>query len=245
MRLANTIAALCIGATSALAQSDHATERSHAPVHAPRLQLDPLRAFRHIEQGAAQVAADRAERLRAKQRGAPDKPEKPAPRPARRPTGAQRYIAAVVSCADADLDVPGLLLQRRADILSISNPGPVLRRDEIRLLDETITTERLPLVIVLVHDDCSTARHRAKRRHPARPLSAVEYGTIVARHLLRQSEVAAAQHARGTFEVAVGLVAESGDITWHAPWVDAPPLGKIPEPKPRAVPPTPTPRAHH
>ncbi|MCA8943189.1 MAG: hypothetical protein KDB80_11570 [Planctomycetes bacterium] len=236
MRRAYAMAALCL-ATGLVSAQERPTAGNPHPLHAPRLRLDPVRAFQHIEQGAERMRAHRAARLQHAEHGDPGSQPPLPPTPARRPTGAGRHIAAVVACADGDFDVSALLLQRRPDLLILANPGPVLRRDEIALLERSIETERLPLCIVLVHDDCPTAEAREHTRSARRPLSSREYGEIVARHLLRQSRLAQQAQRLGRFEVVVGHVAANGDITWHAEALEAPPLGRgAPAPRPEPDP---------
>ncbi|HEU4418902.1 MAG TPA: hypothetical protein VFT55_08175 [Planctomycetota bacterium] len=113
-----------------------------APTHAPLPVLRPLDAWLHIRAGnAAWLSAREAGR--------------PAPAP-ERPGGAGRYVCAVFTCADADVDIPAVLGLDRRDVLLISTPGPFVSPEAISLLERLVREERLSLVLVLAHTTCRT-----------------------------------------------------------------------------------------
>ena len=126
------------------------------PTHAPLPVLRPLDAWLHIRAGnAAWLSARDAGR--------------PAPAP-ERPGGAGRYVCAVFTCADADLDVAAVLGLHRRDVLLISTPGPFVSPESISLLERLVREERLSLVLILAHTACRTlVPVRADARPGAEP----------------------------------------------------------------------------
>jgi carbonic anhydrase len=147
--LALTAAVALASAASAPAQEHKpAAEQKRGsklpPAHAPHPELPPALALHHLRQGneaAVQARADKA----------------PEPKPRPRPAGAGRYLCAVLTCADADLDVAALFGLRRQDVLVISKPGPFVDAEATALLEHCITEERLTMVVILTHADCVTA----------------------------------------------------------------------------------------
>ena len=117
------------------------------PTHAPKLGLPPLLAWQHVRAGNAARVKAQAE-------------QKDAPAPAPRPSGAGRYVCAVLTCADADVDVAALLGLRRRDVLLLSVPGPFVTPDAVALLEQAVAEQQLSLVIVLGHADCRTLATR-------------------------------------------------------------------------------------
>src|SRR5690606_35225862 len=138
-------------------RAEHKRGAPERPAHQPHPELKPADAMQHLHLAhtAAQAARDN---------GTPP----PAPRP--RPAGAGRYVAAVITCPDADLDVPTLLGVARAEILWISKPGPFTSTETVPLSGQLTYNERLSLVVLLGHDECST-RSLGERTAAQRSLS--------------------------------------------------------------------------
>ena len=121
--------------------------------HAPLPHLHPLDALRHLQRGnAALLAARRAREA--------------APEPAPRPSGAGRYVCAVLVCADADADVPALLGLRRQDVLVLAAPGPFVSPETAALLDRVVAEERLSLIVVLGHEPCRSLAPTVRAGEP-------------------------------------------------------------------------------
>jgi carbonic anhydrase len=153
----------------------------------------------------------------------------PAPLPPR-PAGAGRYVVAVVTCADAAIDVPALLGLRSEDVLLISNAGATADGDAIELLERAVARERLSLCIVLTHADCASlsrapagdergsARGAAAREFAARrrlPLDKAQ--ALLQRELLLGASTLLADATRsGNLNVvAASADAATGALAWH------------------------------
>ena len=116
--------------------------RKMRAVGAARWDADPAKKKAREERQHAKVAARAA--------------RKPLPKPEPRPSGAGRYLCAVFACPDADIDVPALLGLRRADVLVLSTPGPFVSHESVARLEHYVSKQRLPLIVVLTHDNCAT-----------------------------------------------------------------------------------------
>ncbi len=112
--------------------------------HTPRIHLPPRAALAHLRACIEAAAAARAEGL-------------PQPRPAR-PSGAGRWLVAVIACADAGVDVPALLGLPPEDVLLLASAGPLPQAGDVALLEHAVQHEKLPLCIVLTHADCAALR---------------------------------------------------------------------------------------
>ncbi len=209
------------------------TTRAQATdLHRPKLWLAPEIAFDHLRKGAFLVQRARMRETKEARIGSPHPRKFDAPTPARRPTGAGKYLAAVVSCADADLDVPATLLQRRRDLLLFSSPGPRFGRDEVGLLEHSVREHGLSLCVVLVHEGCETLQRDPRRANGSSTegrtsIAPEDHGVALARHILRSSETCEQLRQRGKFQVVTGVVSKSGDVRWIARWADRPALGRI------------------
>ncbi|MBL8753445.1 MAG: hypothetical protein JNK15_09105 [Planctomycetes bacterium] len=200
---------------------------AEAPTHAPHLVLHPSLAFAHVQAGnAAAVAALAA--------------GKQAPAPAPRPTGAGKYVVAVLVCADADVEVAPLLGLARADVLVVATPGPFASPETAALLERTVATERLCLVVVLGHPGCAAAaaratdvlerrftaaRTEAQRRQQPLPktLACLQTELLLATSAVLQKAVQA-----DTLRILPAeLDARSGRITWHHQRADVMPLAPV------------------
>jgi hypothetical protein len=137
------------------------------PQHDPQPQLSPDVALRHLRAGYQALASARSE-------------GRAQPEPMVRPAGAGRWITAVVTCACANVDVPRLFGLRREDMLLLSSPGPVLRGEDLALLERAAADERLSLCVVLTHADCAALRQRSE---PSLAQQALERAIAPARAL--------------------------------------------------------------
>jgi len=196
---------------------EHPKRPAAPPVHAPHPALPPAAALAFVRDGNARCVAARAT-------GAA-----PAPLPPR-PAGAGRYVVAVVTCADAAIDVPALLGLRSEDVLLISNAGATADGDAIELLERAVARERLSLCIVLTHADCASlspapagdergsARGAAAREFAARrrlPLDKAQ--ALLQRELLLGASTLLADATRsGNLNVvAASADAATGALAWH------------------------------
>jgi hypothetical protein len=137
------------------------------PQHDPHPQLSPDVALRHLRAGYQAMASARSE-------------GRPLPEPMVRPAGAGRFVVAVVTCACANVDVPRLFGLRREDVLLLSSPGPVLRAEDLALLERAAADERLSLCVVLTHADCAALQ---QRQGPSLAQQALERAIAPARAL--------------------------------------------------------------
>jgi carbonic anhydrase len=202
------------------------------PIHRPNLFLPPRAALAHLRAGnAAYVLAARD--------------GKSAPRPAPRPSGAGRYVAAVVVCADATLDVPFLFGLAPEEVLLLSTPAANLTVEDTAVLERAAAQERLSLCVVLTHADCpslaggqaqtkaqevlerSTARARelaARRGIPVAKAQALEQ----CEDLLAASAPLRALAKAGRFQVVPATVEpRTGAIHWHTTQAEELPLPPV------------------
>jgi hypothetical protein len=205
---------------------------SEAPTHAPQPELPPALALGHVRTGnQAAVAARKA--------GAA------APALAPRPSGAGRYVCAVVVCADAEFDVPALLGLRRTDVLLIATPGPFVQPETVALVERCVTEERLSLVLLLTHTHCTTLatkpgvsprqdalvqRLAAVQKAPfAKDLPLGKALVLAQRQmLLSSSDLLERRAALDQLRVIPGEIdTASHEIVWHGPRVDAMPMPPV------------------
>jgi carbonic anhydrase len=145
-----------------------------APTHASKTRLPPLVAWQFVKLGNAAYA--RSQRQQAghgpKKAGGRNvtkthhgttagTAKHAAPLPPR-PAGANKYVCAVITCADVDCDIPALLGLARTDILELRLAGPFVNAEAVALLDRTITKYSTSLVLVLSHHKCESLRTRTK-----------------------------------------------------------------------------------
>lgn len=202
-----------------------------APTHAPQPEAPPALVLQWLRDYHAAWAA------------AASTGKTPPPAPPR-PAGAGRHVCAVIVCADADVEVAPMLGLDRKDVLVLALPGPFVSPEAVALLEHAVTEERLSLVVVLSHADCTTAelsategprktladrvaRMRARavqvRRAFAQVLARAEAEQVVAASKVMQ-EAVAADRLR---VVAAELEDAVPRITWHASRADAMPMPPI------------------
>ena len=149
-------------------------------VHAPHPFLPPAAALECLRAGLVLYAA------------ASMKGQSPPP-PSERPGGAGRYVAAVVCCADADLDLSGMFGLAQKDLLVIRVPGPFLSLEITALLEQAVLRERLSLCVVLSHADCACLSAEATQSPAGQALkSRIEAARALAteRHLALPAAIA-------------------------------------------------------
>ena len=203
-----------------------------APTHAPLLTLPPLAAWAAVKAGNEALLAARAS-------------GKPPPKLADRPAGAGRYVCAVLVCADANIDLPALLGLQQKDVLLLSAPGPFVQPEVVALLEQTTRDERLPLVLVLGHPDCTTLSTRTGRTPQqdalARRLDAVRAEAqrtqtsltkalvlMQREHLLAASDELREHVAKDELRVIPGEVdVRTGALVWHHHRADELPLQPV------------------
>lgn len=201
------------------------------PTHSPQPELPPRAAFAHVQQGHAEWLEAAAKKL-------------PPPAPAERPSGAGRYVCAVLVCADCDRDVPALLGLRRSDVLLISVPGPFATPEIVATLERQVLQQRLSLVLVLTHTSCGavpaeeapgTADALTERARTARADAVrrrLPIGKALAQsqreQLLSASRVLADHVREDTLRIVPAeLESRSGAITWHPKAADQLPLAPV------------------
>ena len=149
-----------------------------------------------------------------------------------------RYLAAIVVCADADLDLPKLFGRDATDLLILSSPGPLLRSAEISLIEHAVSEHQLSLCLVITHETCETlGRLRVgeregwiERLQPSTRLAELEgvslgdaHGVLTARLLLESSAQLGQANKAGKFQVANLLLRRQGkreplELRWRAAW---------------------------
>lgn len=197
------------------------------PTHAPQPTLSPLVAWRHLQAGNAAAVAALAT-------------GKPVPAPPERPSGAGRYVCAVVACADADLDLPPLLGLRRSDVLWLAVPGPFATPETVALLERIVVAERVPLVLVLGHVSCRTLAGGRDdvlaTRTAALTAEAARRGRPMVRTLVEQQRdllLAAADELRARQQrdelrvLPAEIDERTGALAWHHRAIDALPLAPV------------------
>lgn len=192
-----------------------------APVHTVSMQLPPMAVLRHLRAGNARF------RLAVAQ-------QKEVPPPQERPSGAGRYLAAVVVCADAGVDAASLLGVWPKDVLVLATAGGRLGADEIAVLERAVQQDRLSLCVLLAHADCPCLLPAGKDATPAQQAlarkAAASHALARSRNLplpqahallqlegvLASSDLLQAAVAADTFRVIAATVdAKSGNIVWH------------------------------
>lgn len=208
--------------------AEHKRGAPEAPTHAPQPTLHPLLALQHCKNGnaaaTAAIALDRA-----------------MPKPAARPAGAGRWLAAVVICADADVDIAPLLGLARADVLLLSVPGPFVSPETTAMLERAVADERLSLVLILAHADCRTLqpnaspdaltrrrealRAEAERQQQPLPKTLTQ---LQREQLLAASELLRAKQAAEELRIVPAtLDPRTGVLQWHHANADVMPLPPV------------------
>ncbi|HLU39342.1 MAG TPA: hypothetical protein VK081_08140 [Planctomycetota bacterium] len=157
------------------------------------------------------------------------------PRPPR-PPGAGRWVVAVLVDAELDVEPHVLFGIDRKDVLVLASPGPVVRPEELALLEMAVREHRLALGIVLVRDGATTKAAKADspaaralaRRLPIRTASEAE--SAARQHARAQAEIlcAASEELRAAarktaWNAAVALLPQRGtELQWIAPWYTNP-----------------------
>ncbi len=210
----------------------HSAKGSLQPTHAPQPSFSPVDAWNHVKKGNEAAAAARARR-------------EALPPPQSRPAGAGRHLCAVVVCADCNLDVPALLGLPRQDVLLISTPGPFVTPEITAMLEQAVAQERLSLVLMLTHTNCTTLdttrgvspqQDALAQRLAAARAEAERLRTSLGRALLlgqRERLFAASDElqkraAADSLRVIPGeLNTRTGAITWLHRAVDAMPMPPV------------------
>lgn len=179
----------------------HKNSGATAPTHVSKTHLPPLAAWQFVKNGNA--AFVRSQRRTAdhdhKNAGAKDVTKthhgahaavgKHSASPAIRPAGANKYVCAVIACADANCDIPALLGLARKDVLVLRLAGPFINAETVALLDRTIKKHSTSLILVLSHHKCESLRIRTKGGDDAldRRLAAVRNAARSQRRTLHEA----------------------------------------------------------
>lgn len=202
------------------------TVRAAPPAHDPRPHLPPGAALEHLRSGHLRALAARAAG------------QEPAAAP--RPSGAGRYVAAVLVCADADLDAAALFGCARRDLLVLATPSAHADPGVVALLEHFAAAERLSLVVVLTHDGCTalaaapdtpSGRASQRRGDPARALAQARRWPLARAqaHVQREALLAASPRLRdllaeGRMEIVPASLLRAGGLEWHGPRTDPAPV---------------------
>lgn len=165
------------GKPPATAPGNQKQGRLPQAVHQPHPQLSPDAALRHLRAGHDALMAARTT-------------GKPLPEPMVRPAGAGRFVTAVVMCGCASVDPARLFGLRREDVLVLASPGPVLRAEDLALLERAVAEERLSLCVVMTHGDCLALQTKPE---PSPPQQALERAIAGARALAAERSLPLAQ----------------------------------------------------
>jgi len=158
MRVDAVAFAAVLGVLAAAQQPQRPAKSAATPVHQPHANLPPAAALEHLRAGNASVCAARAG-------GTSPAPTRP------RPSGAGRYVVAVVTCADAPVDPATVLGLRAVDVLQFRTAGAHVDAATVALLEQAVAQERLSLIVVLTHADCRSLQPAAGT--PVSPAQAV------------------------------------------------------------------------
>ncbi|MHC5063869.1 MAG: hypothetical protein ACYTG5_07830 [Planctomycetota bacterium] len=236
MRLTSLVAVSLASLLPAQEPQQGQREQSERPtLHRPSLGLFPIDALQVMKTGAAQ--AERESRRR------PEGSKQASQKLSRKPEGAGRYLAAVVVCADADLDPAKIFGQRRKDLLILSSPGPRMEARDLALIERAVRKHRLSLCLVLTHEGCetldqepedadeelwqrylqATAELAAKHQVPMADAHAVSQSKLI----LAGSDLLNRAQQQGRFQVA-SVMLRSGPaegefkLAWRAAWSQRP-----------------------
>ena len=77
---------------------------------------------------------------------------------ATRPSGAGKYVCAVITCADADHNIAELMGLAQQDVLVLRLAGTFVNPEAVALLDRIIEQHQLSLIILLSHEQCESLR---------------------------------------------------------------------------------------
>jgi hypothetical protein len=213
-----------------------ATKRGTAlpPTHRPQPELTPYQTLTYLQGAVAAAAARRS--------GAAAETGQPTPPAAERPAGAGRYLAAVVTCADADLDCAAWFGVPRTDLLVLASPAGLVAPEAVALLETMATEQRLSLVILVGHDDCASRRIQATS--PARQLlarrlaaagcdaaipAAATLALLAAQReaLLAASDELAERAAQDRLRVVTAICGRGGELRWLGPTAAALPIAPV------------------
>lgn len=156
-----------------------------------------------------------------------------------RPTGAGRWVVAVVVDPTADLEPHAVLGLARSDVLVLAAPGLSVRPEELALLEHAQAQERVALCLLMTREGSQptpapaatpAAQALARRLEPAQALAARSGEALmpVQARLQAASIVSASEPLRvaakaGLFRTAVALLPARGDTPkLIAPWHDKP-----------------------
>ncbi|MCB9879605.1 MAG: hypothetical protein H6835_18580 [Planctomycetes bacterium] len=131
-------------AADATGRPDH-NGAAARPTHDPQPTLPPLVAWQHVQAGNDTFVRHRRDDL-------------PPPELPPRPSGAGRYVCAVVVCADFDGTVAQHLGLAAEDVLVLRVPGPFVTAESAALLERVVSRERVSLVLLLAHRRCESLR---------------------------------------------------------------------------------------
>lgn len=143
-------------------------------MHAPLPELAPLLAWQFLERNNriyAQQLAQRTLRIEPTEpHTTPDEPgttELDEASMLPRPTGAGRYVCAVITCAALDVPVHELFGLQREDVLVLRTPAGLIGPETAALLDRILVQHRLSLVLTLGHEHCDALEPSGNERPDA------------------------------------------------------------------------------
>ncbi len=235
----NCLLATCLTAHSSLQAQGGKHGGKPMANHRLPASITPAEAFHHLRKAhaAALAAADKSS-----EKG------KTKPQPRRRPSGAGRYVAAIIQSANLPVTPQQIFASRSQDFLLLSSPGPCVRTAEIAALEQAALQHRLSLAVILVDptdpsllpigkDDSPSLRRLKQRSEAARALAAMgkysvaqAHGLQVSEQIYRASALLRNLRDRGLFRLTVGVMQPAkgrqllGKIKWNAKWNEPWPL---------------------
>lgn len=147
MRASPALFAALIGTGLTAQQPQRPVKADPLPAHRPHPTLPPAAALAHVQAGNADVCRSRAAGAATAERP--------------RPSGAGRYVVAVIACADAPVEAAAVFGLRCHDVLQFRTAGAHVDATTVALLEQAVAEERLSLIVVLTHDDCRSLQASA------------------------------------------------------------------------------------
>jgi carbonic anhydrase len=214
-------------------------------IHRAQPELPPKAALRHLQQGNEDYLSrttqhDMAARSGKQSTEARREPTRP------RPAGAGRHVAAVIACADLQVDLPRLFDCQRKDLYILRTPAALTDAGTVAALESLVQKERLSLCIVLTHDACDALTTESEQPTPAQlslrsrlraalqlarrqdlPLGKAQARTQ-REFLLASSEVLRSAEREERIRIIGASLAEDGArVEWHVPRIDTLPIAPV------------------
>jgi carbonic anhydrase len=141
-------------------------------------------------------------------------------------------FAAVVCCSDCSPEPAVVLDQPPAALITIQNAGPVATDGLVASVEAAVGIDGVPLVVILVYEDCPLMRRAAVRFSSRLPPEmerefhdpadadarlALAYARHLTQAILARSRVVSEAVARGRVEIEVALVSSETRVVRFRP----------------------------